>query len=36
VLCVLLLEMKGYTKEDFGRSHPGGAVGKKLAEEKAP
>lgn len=36
VLCVLLLEMKGYTKDDFGRTHPGGAVGKKLAEEKTP
>ena len=32
-LCVLLLEMKGYTKEAFGATHPGGAVGKKLAEE---
>jgi D-arabinose 5-phosphate isomerase GutQ len=32
VLCVLLLELKGYTKEDFGRTHPGGAVGKKLSE----
>jgi D-arabinose 5-phosphate isomerase GutQ len=33
VLCVLLLERKGYTKEEFGVTHPGGAVGKKLAEE---
>ena len=32
VLCVLLLEFRGYTKEAFGRTHPGGAVGKKLAE----
>lgn len=31
VLCVLLLEMRGYTKEEFGKTHPGGAVGKKLA-----
>ena len=31
VLCVLLLEASGYTKEDFGQTHPGGAVGKKLA-----
>ncbi len=34
VLCVLLLEMRGYSKAQFGRTHPGGAVGKKLAEEK--
>lgn len=33
-LCVLLLEITGYTKEQFGATHPGGAVGKKLAEEK--
>ncbi len=32
-LCVLLLERRGYTREDFGRTHPGGAVGKKLAGE---
>jgi arabinose-5-phosphate isomerase len=31
VLCVLLLEMRGYSKEQFGRTHPGGAVGKRLA-----
>ncbi len=31
VLCVLLLELRGYTQEAFGRTHPGGAVGKKLA-----
>ncbi len=31
VLCVLLLEAGGYSKEDFGQTHPGGAVGKKLA-----
>ena len=30
VLCVLLLELRGYTKEQFGRTHPGGAVGQKL------
>ena len=34
VLCVLLLEMRGYTKEQFGATHPGGAVGHKLAEEE--
>ncbi len=33
VLCVLLLEMRGYTKEEFGRTHPGGAVGEKLRHE---
>ncbi|MGI6456772.1 MAG: SIS domain-containing protein [bacterium] len=32
-LCVLLLEKKGYTKEKFGETHPGGAVGKKLKQE---
>ena len=31
-LCVLLLELRGYSREDFGLTHPGGAVGKKLAE----
>lgn len=34
VLCILLLELRGYNKEQFGRTHPGGAVGKKLAKEK--
>lgn len=34
VLCVLLLEQRGYSKEEFGTTHPGGAVGKKLAEEQ--
>jgi D-arabinose 5-phosphate isomerase GutQ len=32
-LCVLLLEQRGYTKDDFGKTHPGGAVGKKLTGE---
>jgi len=32
VLCVLLLELRGYTREQFGQTHPGGAVGKKLEE----
>lgn len=31
-LCVLLLELRGYTQEDFGQTHPGGAVGKRLAQ----
>ena len=34
VLCVLLLELRGYTKDAFGQTHPGGAVGKKLVEEQ--
>jgi D-arabinose 5-phosphate isomerase GutQ len=35
VLCILLLELRGYSKEAFGATHPEGAVGKKLeAEEK--
>ncbi len=33
VLCVLLLEQRGYTREAFGQTHPGGAVGKRLEEE---
>jgi arabinose-5-phosphate isomerase len=31
-LCVLLLEMRGYSKEHFGVTHPEGAVGKKIAQ----
>jgi arabinose-5-phosphate isomerase len=33
-LCVLLLELRGYSKEAFGTTHPGGAVGKRLAERQ--
>jgi arabinose-5-phosphate isomerase len=33
VLCVLLLERRGYSKAEFGKTHPGGAVGLKLVEE---
>ncbi|MBI3763437.1 MAG: SIS domain-containing protein [Chloroflexi bacterium] len=33
-LCVVLLKLRGYTREDFGETHPGGAVGRQLAEEK--
>jgi arabinose-5-phosphate isomerase len=33
VLCVLLLELREYSKEAFGMTHPGGAVGQKLSEE---
>jgi len=32
-ICVLLLEISGYTKKDFGKTHPEGAVGKKLAHK---
>jgi arabinose-5-phosphate isomerase len=32
-LCVVLLELRGYTKEQFGETHPGGAVGLRLASE---
>jgi len=35
VLCVLLMERRGYTKAQFGETHPGGAVGEKLAEEES-
>jgi len=34
VLCVLLLELRGYTKGQFGETHPGGAVGVRLDAEK--
>jgi D-arabinose 5-phosphate isomerase GutQ len=29
-LCVLLLEQRGYSREAFGQTHPGGAVGRRL------
>jgi D-arabinose 5-phosphate isomerase GutQ len=32
-LCVLLLELRGYSRDDFGMTHPGGTVGKKLAKD---
>ena len=32
-LCVLLLKRRGYSKENFGLTHPKGAVGKKLQSE---
>ena len=34
VLCVLLLERRGYTRDQFGATHPGGAVGERLAKEE--
>ena len=33
-LCVLLLELRGYTRDQFGRTHPGGAVGEKLRKDQ--
>jgi D-arabinose 5-phosphate isomerase GutQ len=33
-LCLVLLEKRGYTKEQFGATHPEGAVGIRLAGEK--
>jgi D-arabinose 5-phosphate isomerase GutQ len=33
-LCAVLLQMRGYTREQFGETHPGGAVGRKLREDK--
>lgn len=33
VLCALLLEARGYTREAFGETHPSGAVGRKIAQE---
>jgi len=33
-VCVVLLQMRGYTVEQFGATHPGGAVGNKLKEMK--
>jgi len=29
-LCVVLLNLRGYSLEQFGKTHPGGAVGRKL------
>lgn len=31
-LCVVLLKLRGYSIEQFGKTHPGGAVGNKLEE----
>lgn len=33
VLCVLLLELGGYSREAFGSTHPEGAVGEKLRQQ---
>lgn len=32
-LCVVLLHLRGYSLEEFGKTHPGGAVGRKLEAE---
>jgi len=32
-LCVALIKLRGYTANQFGETHPGGAVGKKLKED---
>ncbi len=29
-LAIALLETRGFTEEDFARSHPGGALGRRL------
>ena len=34
VLCAILMEMRGYTKDAFAQTHPGGAVGLKIEDEK--
>ena len=33
-LCVVLLNLRGYSKEQFGQTHPGGTVGLKLKDEQ--
>ena len=35
-LCVVLLHLRGHTREAFGENHPGGAVGRKLREMDDP
>lgn len=34
-ICVALLELRGYSIEDFGETHPGGAVGHKIRETES-
>lgn len=34
-ICVALLELRDYSAEDFGETHPGGAVGRKIRKGKA-
>jgi arabinose-5-phosphate isomerase len=33
VICGLVLKLRGYTKQQFGATHPEGAVGRRLEEE---
>ncbi len=32
-LCVVMLKLRGYTQDQFGQTHPGGAVGIKVRDE---
>jgi D-arabinose 5-phosphate isomerase GutQ len=34
-LCIVMLKLRGYSKEQFAETHPGGAVGHQIAVEKA-
>ncbi len=34
-ICVALLELRGYSVEDFGETHPGGAVGHKIRGDQS-
>lgn len=34
-LCIVMLKLRGYSKEQFAETHPGGAVGHQIASEKA-
>jgi arabinose-5-phosphate isomerase len=34
-ICVALLELRGYTRDAFGETHPGGAVGHRLRAVEA-
>ena len=34
-ICAALLELRGYTVDDFGETHPGGAVGHKIRQAQA-
>ena len=33
-LCAVVLERKGYSPKEFGATHPGGAVGKRLSDDQ--
>jgi arabinose-5-phosphate isomerase len=35
-LCIALLDLRGYTRDAFGETHPGGAVGHKLRASGPP